>query len=257
MKQQLHLLHNSVRSFRTGAFLLLLSLPLWTACSSINEDTDTLMISNEGAPHEIVSKDEFAPNNWLRMSFSDRFDDSLIKRIVYYTTEDSKTLLLERSKEGSDCLTKLLVSFPRELLSWNQRIARGETYIAAVDRRMKDDHEFYPTIPVSFNFKRYDEDDIRVLDEEFKDSKIFDGMAKSIDLRNDYETGLNFYFITALRDSYEVRIKAEFGYFRLDFKIDLENFNEHYTWLAEVCKDDNIDIAVLSEHIKHEQQRIE
>ncbi|MXZ43368.1 MAG: hypothetical protein F4Z01_00050 [Gammaproteobacteria bacterium] len=244
MNQRHRQLHNSVRSVRTEAFIVLLSLPLWTACSSINEETDTLMSSNLGAQHEIVSNDEFAPNNWLRISVIDRFDDSLTKRILYYSTEDSKTLLLERNKEESDGLTKLLVSFPRELLSWNQRIARGETYSAAMDRRMKDDHEFYPTIPVSFNFKRYDEDDIRVLDEEFKDSKIFDGMAKSIDLRNDYETGLNSYFVTALRDSYEVRIKAEFGYFRLDFKVDLENFNEQYTWLTEVCKDEKIDVAV-------------
>ncbi len=124
------------------------------------------------------------------------------------------------------------------------KIYHGETYTAAMDTRMKDDHEFYPTIPVSFSFKRYDENDIRVLDEEFKDSKIFDGIAKSIDLRNDYETGFNSYFVTALRDSYEVRIKAEFGYFRIDFKVKLENFNEQYTWLTEVCKDEKIDVAV-------------
>ncbi|MXZ56431.1 MAG: hypothetical protein F4Z14_09730 [Gammaproteobacteria bacterium] len=118
---------------------------------------------------------------------------------------------------------------------------RAEIRTAAIETR-EIDEEFYPTIPVSFNFKRQDADDLKILDQEFRDSTLLKSGSSAIHLRNAIEADLKSY-ITALQNSYEVRIKAEFSTFRLDFKVDLQNFSEKFTSLTEVCKDEMLDFA--------------
>ena len=77
-----------------------------------------------------------------------------------------------------------------------------------------------------------------------------------INLRNAIETDLRSY-VTALQDSYEVRIKADFSTFRLDFKVDLQNFSEKYTSLTEVCTDESLDVVESDDANKLVQKEIE
>lgn len=241
MNQQHQRLQNLDPCFQMGVVAVLLSLPFWTACSIDEKGAAKGLTLPYVEPHEVVSKDSFTPNVWLGVSFSDRFDDTVTKRIIYNSTEDSEILLFERSNDSSECRTEMLVRFPRELLSTSQWLARVETYRAAIEAR-ENDEEIYPTVPVSFNFKRPDADDFQILDQEFRDSALFNTGSTTIDLRTDNENDLKSY-ITALRESYEVRIKVEFNQFRFDFKVDHTFFNEKHTWLTEVCKDETLDVA--------------
>ena len=256
MKRQHHRLQNLILNSQKGVFLVLLSLPFWTACSNNEEEAAIGFTIPYVWPHESVSKDDFVPNIWLGISISDRFDDTVMKKIIYNSTEDAEILLFDRAIEESECLTEMLVRFPYEVLPTGAWQARGETKRAAIETR-ENDKEFYPTVPVSFNFKRHDSDDIKILDQEFRDSTLFNmGGSDSIDLRNDNDTDLESY-ITALRDSYEVRVKAEFKTFRLDFKVDLQNFSEKYTSLTEVCEDKMLDFAGSDDEEKFVQKEIE
>ena len=241
MNQQFHRSQKLASNFRTGVFLLLLSLPFWTGCSNNEEEAAEGFPIPYLWPHQIMTKDKFVPNSWSGISISDRFDDTVTKRIVYYATEDSNILLFERVEDEGECLTEMLVRFPHHVLPAGRWIERGEMRSAAVEKR-ENDKKFVPTVPVSFNFKRQDADDLKLLDQEFRDSTLIMYGSTPINLRNAIETDLRSY-VTALQDSYEVRIKADFSTFRLDFKVDLQNFSEKYTSLTEVCTDESLDVV--------------
>ncbi|MXZ56432.1 MAG: hypothetical protein F4Z14_09735 [Gammaproteobacteria bacterium] len=93
--------------FPNGSFSFATVLPFWTACSNNEEEAATGFPIPYVWPHQNMSKDKFVPNSWLGISISDRFDDTVTKRIVYYSSEDSKILLFERVKDESECLTEM------------------------------------------------------------------------------------------------------------------------------------------------------
>lgn len=241
MNQQFHRSQQLALSYRAGVVLVLLSLPFWTGCSNNEEEAAEGFPIPYLWPHQIMTKDKFVPNTWLGLSISDRFDDTVTKRIIYYSTEDSNILLFERVEDEGECLTEMLVRFPHHVLPAGRWLERGEMRSAAVEKR-ENDKKFIPTVPVSFNFKRQDADDLKILDQEFRDSALLKSGSTPIHLRNAIETDLRSY-VTALQDSYEVRIKADFSTFRLDFKVNLQNFSEKFTSLTEVCRDETLDIS--------------
>ena len=207
---------------------------------------------------EIEFVDEPMWDSWYRARIVDAFDDSELRRtIVFITDNDSADTVDEfylmreeaaiHEDEESTCYTGMKFSFSTMSLQTKAKRTNADK----------------PPISVSFNFKKEDRDDVKVLDipfyrtvegsdYQFVLASVLENESKEMKKSRIENTKK---IVNALVDSDEVRMRVELdSQFMVNQATDyvfnmkstsLGTLKDKWNWLTEICEDKEID-----KHIK-------